>query len=37
MIYDIPRTATVISSGYCTLAELSVDNFQIIAEKVPSF
>lgn len=37
MLYDIPRTATIIALGYCTLAELTLENFLIVVDKTPSF
>lgn len=37
LIYDIPRTATVISLGYCTLAELTVEDYEAINEKIIGF
>jgi CRP-like cAMP-binding protein len=37
LIYDIPRTATITSLGYCTLAELNLENFTIVANKIPGF
>lgn len=36
LIYNIPRTATVTSSGYCTIASLSKHDFQHIINLYPA-
>jgi len=36
LIYNIPRTATVTSAGYCTLASLSKHDFQHIINLYPA-
>lgn len=35
IIYNCPRTATVISDGYSTFARLSKDNYKLLLAEVP--
>jgi CRP-like cAMP-binding protein len=37
MIYKCPRSATVTSRNYNTLAKLSEDNFQVLISEYPEY
>jgi CRP-like cAMP-binding protein len=37
ILYDCPRTATVVAKGYCTFARLSIENYRKLITEIPTF